>query len=214
MVSNLHYILYNGNWALLKCKYHQGLREAQPKEIAWWAAFRDVHLFNFLFTILWISKSSLPNWTDKLGIGSRRVKREKRQEKGQLWDPLGVGWRILSTKQLGIPWNARRRKTAQRCRLSFKEVASSSLCFQGQVCQFHSALFNDPYISTLCILTWKKGILKKRQLYWSIISTWSTVHVHFKFNKGKFDIKIHLWNNHHNQDIEHNHHLLKLPLLF
>lgn len=56
-----------------------------------------------------------------------------------------------------MPWNVREGET-QPCRgrkEGFKEVASSSQCFQGQVYEFHSALFNDLHIplSILCVLT-------------------------------------------------------------
>ena len=74
------------------------------------------HLFNFLFTILCeLVNHLLPKLTDKLRIGSRRNKREKKTREGVIAvrSLLGVGWRIPSTKQAGNAMECQgRRNTA------------------------------------------------------------------------------------------------------
>lgn len=181
--NSTHSILYNGN-CLFCHKISSGVEEAQLKEIVWWAAF-NVHLFNFLFTILCeLVNHLLPKLTDKLWIGSRRSEEKKTKRRGYCCEiPFGSGMEeSWVPSNQGIPWNAREGER-QPCRGRKRKASKLHLVHcasRDKFVNFIQLCLAIAHTSILCILTWKRD-LKKRQLYWSIISTWSTVHVHFKF---------------------------------
>lgn len=104
--------------ASFEMQISSGDEGGRAKETAWWAA-ANVPLFHFLFTSLCdLVKHLLPKLTDKLRIGSIRRKRKKDKKEELLPDGsfLGMGWRILSTRQAGNATERQGRRKRALCR--------------------------------------------------------------------------------------------------